>query len=202
MKLSAGRLCLVGAILWAILAIPPVRHLLEATMTRQMLVQIPLLAVAGWGFAQGVPGWLDRHLTRWNHRGISGLLLASLTGMVWMLPLAVDASLDDPRVTLAKFLSVPLLVGAPIALSWRHAGFVARGVVLMEVIATTLRLGWLYLVSPVRLCSNYLLDDQQRLGKLFIVVGFAILLLLVWKLMWGRIDTGRIGRGDSDPGNG
>lgn len=197
MKLSAGRLCLAGAILWAILAIPPVRHLLEATMTGQMLVQIPLLALAGWGIAQGVPAWLDRAMARWDHRGISGFLLASLTGMVWMLPLAMDASLDDPLVTLAKFLSVPLLVGAPIALSWRRAGFVVRGVVLMEVIATTLRLGWLYLVSPERLCSNYLLGDQQRLGKLFIAIGFAILLLLVWKLMWGRIDTSRIGRQDS-----
>ncbi len=199
MKLSAGRLCLAGAVLWAILAIPPVRHLLEATMTGQMLVQIPLLALAGWGIAQGVPAWLDRALARWDHRGISGLLLASLTGMVWMLPLAMDASLE---VTLAKFLSLPLLVGAPIALSWPRAGFVVRGVVLMEVIATTLRLGWLYLVSPVRLCSNYLLDDQQRLGQLFIAIGFAILLLLVWKLMWGRIDTSRISGQDSDTGDG
>lgn len=202
MKLSAGRLCVAAAILWAILAVPPVRDLLESTMTRQMLVQIPLLALAGWGLAQAVPTWLDRAIARWNHRGISGLLLASLTGMVWMLPLAMDASLDDPRVTLAKFLSVPLLVGAPIALSWRRAGFVVRGVVLMEVIATTLRLGWLYLVSPVRLCSNYLLGDQQRLGKLLVAVGLAILLLLVWKLMWGRIDTSRIGREDSGSGNG
>ena len=195
-RLRAGHLSVVGAILWAVLAIPPVRHALESAMTLQMLVQIPLLALAGWWLAQGTPGWLDRSLAAWNHRGISGLLLASLTGMVWMLPLAMDAALDEPWVTLAKFFSVPLLIGAPIALSWPRAGFVVRGVVLLELIATVLRLGWLYLISPVRLCSNYLLDDQQRVGKILLVVGFAILLTLVWKLMWGRVNSGRADRED------
>ena len=196
-RLSAGHLCVAGAILWAALAIPPVRHALESAMTLQMLVQIPLLALAGWGLAQATPGWLDCGLVTWNHRGISGLLLASLTGMVWMLPLAMDAALDDPRVTLAKFLSVPLLIGAPIAWSWPRAGFVVRGVVLIELIATILRLGWLYLISPVRLCSNYLLDDQQRVGRILLVVGFAILLVLAWKLMWGHVDSGRPNHDDS-----
>jgi len=166
-------------------------------MTLQMLVQIPLLALAGGWLAQETPGWLNQRLARWNHQGISGLLLASLTGMVWMLPLALDAALDDPRFTLAKFLSVPLLIGAPVALSWPRAGFVVRGVVLLELTATAFRLGWLYLISPVRLCSNYLLGDQERLGKLLLAVGLALVLLLVWKLMWGHIDTGHENRKDS-----
>ncbi len=69
-----------------------------------------------------------------------------------------------------------------------------RGVVLLELIATTFRLGWLYLISPVRLCSNYLLNDQQLLGGLLLAVGFSVVLVLVWKLMWGHIDTGRADR--------
>lgn len=192
MNLPPRRLCLAGAILWAVLAVPPVRHALESTMTLQMLVQIPLLALAGGWLAQGAPAWFERRLAGWNHRGINGLLLASLTGIVWMLPLAMDAALDNTWVALAKFLSVPLLVGAPIALSWPRAGFVVRGVVLVELIATAIRLGWLYLISPVRLCSNYLLDDQQRLGRILLGIGFGILLTLVWKLMWGHIDTAKI----------
>jgi hypothetical protein len=190
-KPLSRRLCLAGAALWAALAVPPVRHALESAMTLQMLVQIPLLALAGAWLAKGTPDWLDRRLARWNYQGIGGLLLASLTGMVWMLPLALDAALEDPRFTLAKFLSVPLLIGAPVALSWPHAEFVVRGVVLLELTATAFRLGWLYLISPVRLCSNYLLDDQERLGRLLLAIGVAIVLLLAWKLMWGRIDTGR-----------
>ena len=79
-----------------------------------------------------------------------------------------------------------------------RAGFVVRGVVLVELIATTLRLGWLYLISPVRLCSNYLLDDQQRVGRILLVVGFAILLVLVWRLMWGHVDSGHTNQEGSE----
>lgn len=197
MKRFRGRLCLAGALLWAALALPPARHVLESTMTLQMLVQVPLLALAGGWLARGTPGWLKRSLSAWNHRGISGLLLASLAGAIWMLPLAMDAALDDPRAELSKFLSVPLLIGAPIALSWPLAGFVVRGVVLLELIATMLRLGWLYRISPVRLCSNYLLDDQQRLGGILLVAGFAVLLMLAWKLMWGHVDSGHANHDDS-----
>jgi hypothetical protein len=190
MKPLAQRLCMAGALLWAVLAVPLARHALESSMTLQMLVQIPLLALAGAWLAQGAPERLRQRLARWNRSGISGLLLASLAGMVWMLPLMMDAALDDPRVALAKFLSVPLLIGAPVALSWPRAGFVVRGVVLLELIATTFRLGWLYLISPVRLCSNYLLDDQQMLGRLLLAVGASMVLILAWKLMWGHVDTG------------
>ena len=185
------RLCAGGALLWAALAVPAVRHAFESTMTLHMLVQIPLLALAGAWLAKGLPPSFERRLAPWNQQGISGLLLASLAGMLWMLPLMLDAALSDPRFALAKFLSVPLLIGAPVALSWRRAGFVVRGVVLLEVTATAFRLGWLYLIWPERLCANYLLDDQMLLGKLLLALGVAIVLILAWKLMWGRIETRR-----------
>jgi hypothetical protein len=184
------RLGLAGALLWALLAIPAARHALESTMTSQMLIQLPLLALAGAWLAKGLPPSFERRLAGWNHQGISGLLLASITAMIWMLPLMLDAALVDPRVVIAKFLSVPLLIGAPVALSWPRAGFVVRGVVLLEVTATAFRLGWLYLISPERLCANYLLDDQMRLGRLLVAIGFAIVVFLAFKLMWGRFDSG------------
>lgn len=182
---------LVGAIAWVLLVIPPLRQALESTMTLQMLVQIPLLAAAGWLMAQAIPARLDAAIAQWDWSGISGIVLASFAGMAWMLPRALDATLGDPHVVWAKFLSVPLLVGVPIALSWPRAGFVVRGVLLLELIATAFRLGWLYLISPVRLCSNYLLDDQQRLGRYLLVIGFMIVAVLAYKLVWGRNDPSR-----------
>ena len=177
----------LGLALWLVLALPPVRHSLEATMTLQMLVQIPLLAMAGW--------WLASFLTRpavdalswWNRSGITGIVLASLAAVIWMLPRMLDAALENPWVALAKFTSVPLFLGMPLAISWPRAGFVVRGVWLVEIVAMAFRLGWLYMVSPVRLCSNYLLSDQQQLGKIMLAIGVAICLLLAWKLMWGHI---------------
>ncbi|HKZ09910.1 MAG TPA: hypothetical protein VJL61_04275 [Rhodanobacteraceae bacterium] len=174
-----------GLALWVVLALPPVRHVLEATMTLQMLVQIPLLAVAGWWLAPVLTCRAVDALSRWNRSGITGIVLASLTVVIWMLPRMLDAALENPWMALAKFTSVPLLIGLPLAISWPRAGFVVRGVWLVEVIAMTFRLGWLYLVSPVRLCSNYLLGDQQQLGRIMLAIGVATCLLLAWRLMWG-----------------
>lgn len=188
-RLSTGT-GLRGAVLWIVLATPPVRHALESAMTLQMLVQIPLLALAGWWLAGALPRGLTARIGAWNRGGVSGLLMASLAGLVWMVPRMLDAALGNFSVELAKFMSAPLLIGAPIALSWGRAGFVVRGVFLSELTATTFRLGWLYRATPVRLCSRYLLDDQQRLGNLLILAGGTIVLMLAWKLMAGRINTG------------
>lgn len=178
-----------GVALWLLLVLPPIRHALEATMALHMLVQLPLLALAGWWLRPLVPRHAAAALAPWNRGGISGLLLASVVAMVWMLPRAIDAALSIPWVEAAKFVSVPLLVGLPLAGSWPRAGFVVRGVFLAEVVATTFRLGWLYLVSPERLCSNYLVGDQQQVGRAMLAVGVALCLVLGWKLVWGRISV-------------
>ncbi len=179
----------LGPALWIVLALPPVRHALESAMTLQMLVQIPLLALAGWWLRPFLPQRMSDALAMWNHSGISGIVLVSLTAMIWMLPRMMDATLEDAWIELAKFTSVPLLIGLPLALSWPRTGFVVRGVFLLEVTATAYRLGWLYLVAPERLCSNYLLGDQQLLGELMFAIGVAISMVLAWKLMWGHINV-------------
>ena len=176
-----------GAALWLALGLPPVRHVLEASMTLQMLAQVPLLALAGWWLRPLLPGRVAEGVARWNRSGITGIVLVSLVAMVWMLPRTMDASLGVAAVELAKFTSVPLLIGLPLAISWPSAGFVVRGLFLAEVVATAFRLGWLYLVSPQRLCSSYLLGDQQLLGKLMLVTGAVLSLALAWQLLWGRI---------------
>lgn len=187
MTVTPGGCARAGALLWIMLVIPPIQHLLQSTMTGQMLVQLPLLTVAGCLAARAVPQRIAMALARWNAQGIAGLLLASLAGGLWMLPRLMDASVTSEWIAVAKSASVPLLVGMPLALSWPRAGFVVRGVFLLESIATAFRLGWLYLASPTRLCSNYLLDDQQLLGRALVAVGVVLCLLLGWKLVWGRV---------------
>lgn len=170
----------------AVLAAPPLRGWLEASMTRQMLVQIPLLGALGWLLAAAVPPAVRARLAPWNASGVSGLVLASVVALLWMLPRALDAAIDSPWAVLAKFSSVPLLIGLPLALSWPRMGFVVRGVFVLEGIATCFRLGWLYLAAPERLCANYLLDDQQRLGWLLLALGAVLTLAMAGRLMFGR----------------
>lgn len=175
-----------GVILWLLLGLPAVRHTLEASMTLQMAVQLPLLALAGWWCLPLLPSGFRRRLAVWNHQGVSGLVLVSLTGLLWMLPRAMDASLVLGWVEVAKFTGVPLFVGLALALSWSRAGLVVRGLFLAETIATAFRVGWIYLVTPRQLCVNYLVSDQQLLGQLFLVAGAAATLFVIWQLMWGH----------------
>ncbi|MGH8798054.1 MAG: hypothetical protein ACREXI_13425 [Caldimonas sp.] len=182
---SAG----LAALAFLVLLAPPVRHGLEASMTAQMLLQMPLLVGVGWLLSHALPARASAGVDRWNHRGITGLVLASVAGAYWMLPRTLDASVTVPLIGAAKYLTLPLLIGLPFALGWPRMGFVVKGVFLLELIATFFRLGWLYLISPERLCNNYLLDDQQRLGRYMLLIGVALFLGVAAKLLWGRFDT-------------
>ena len=177
----------LGVLGIVLLALAPTRRALEADMATHMLVQLPLLALCGWWLAQALPRGVSRALTSWNRSGITGLLLASITGLFWMLPLALDRAIESPGFELAKFVSIPLLIGAALALSWPRAGFVVRAVVLAETIATAFRIGWLYLAAETALCANYLLGEQQVVGKLLLAAGGVVLLGLLWKLVWGHV---------------
>lgn len=179
----------IAALFFLALLMPPVKQALEASMTAQMLVQIPLLIAVGYLARAAVPERIRAGINAWNHRGITGLVLATLAGACWMLPRALDAAATEPLIAAAKYLSVPLLIGLPLALSWPRMSFIVRGVFLAELIATWFRLGWLYLDSPVRLCNNYLLGDQQRLGEYMLAIGSALFLWIAWKLLWGRFGS-------------
>jgi hypothetical protein len=57
--------------LFAVLLLPPVRHALEASMTAQMLLQLPLLVGVGWLLpAALLPRW-RAGLAAWNRQGVS-----------------------------------------------------------------------------------------------------------------------------------
>jgi hypothetical protein len=179
-----------GAVLLVLaLLAPPIRHGLEATMSAQMLVQIPLLVAAGWLLSHAVPAHVLARVERWNHGGIAGLVLVGFVSTFWMLPRSLDAATSQPLMAAIKYLSVPMLIGLPFAVSWPRMGFVVRGVFLAEFVATCFRLGWVYLIAPIRLCNNYALNDQQRLGGYLLAVGGGVLVWLAGKLLWGRFES-------------
>ena len=113
---------LAGALLVGVVALPGMRDALERVMATHMLVQIPLLAVAGALAATGLPVRWKAQIAAWNRGGISGTALALIGSSWWMVPRALDLALASPAMELTKFASLPLLVGAPIALSWAHLG--------------------------------------------------------------------------------
>lgn len=176
-----------AAALFVLLALPPVANALQARMQWQMLVQIPLLAACGYLLRNLVsPRWRTR-VAAWNPVGINGVLLATLVLAFWMLPRSMDATVGNGWWTAAKYVTLPLLVGLPLGLSWPRANFIVRGVVSMELVAMLWRLGWLYLDSPMQLCNNYLVDDQQLTGQYLLWAGGALFFWLVLQLFAGHI---------------
>jgi hypothetical protein len=166
-------LALIGVGMFAGLATGPVRSVLESSMAGQMLIQMPLLALTGALCAQAVPPCWKVSVDRWNRGGLPGMLLASFVATYWMLPRALDAALASAFAEAAKFVSLPLLLGLPVALSWHMLHPIAKGFVVANWISMLAVLGWLYRAAPLRLCNYYLLDQQIVAGDALIAIAIA-----------------------------
>lgn len=170
---------------YALLATPPLRALLESAMAAHMLAQIPLLAALGAYAARLLPGWLRTRLDGCNAGGLPFTLLALFTAAFWMLPRSLDGALNHGHLELAKFISLPLLLGAPLALSWRRLSVIARGFLWSNLLSMLIVLGWLYIAAPIRVCTNYLVDQQALLGRSLLLLAAALTLLLAGRLFSG-----------------
>jgi hypothetical protein len=170
-----GPMVALGAL--ALLALPPLRTALESSMSLQMLVQFPLLALCGAVLAGALPRrWRDS-IDGWNTLGIAGLFGTALVLALSMIPRLLDLAVADWRIDLAKALAL-LACGAALRLSWRPAGWLVQGFFLGNVLPMTAAVGQLYQDSPLRLCNAYLLDDQVRLGQW--LVGLAAVAGAAW----------------------
>jgi len=167
----------LGLALCVLLAWPPLRHALEASMWRHMVLQFPLLMAAGALLAAALPPRARGAVARWNAHGIAGLVLVACVLAVLMVPRVLDLALRDPAIEAAK-VAVLLGAGAALRLSWRAAGLVVQGFFLGNMLPMTAVVGQLYIDAPLRLCNAYLLDDQARLGQWLIAL--AVLLALGW----------------------
>ena len=159
MKAAIG-LCVV-----MVLGLPWVRSWLEGEMITHMLLQIPLLAIAGVLLASALPRTWRERIAGWNRGGISGALLATIVSSWWMVPRALDSALASPGAEVWKFVSLPLLVGLPAAVSWEPLGSLGRGFVIANVLPMWAVVGWLYVAAPVRVCNYYLMDQQLVAGQ-------------------------------------
>lgn len=180
----------LGLALCVVLAWPPLRHALEASMWRHMVLQFPLLMAAGALLAAALPPRARGAVARWNAHGIAGLVLVACVLAVLMVPRVLDLALRDPAIEAAK-VAVLLGAGAALRLSWRAAGLVVQGFFLGNMLPMTAVVGQLYIDAPLRLCNAYLLDDQARLGQWLIAL--AVLAALGWLAQAGWVMARREG---------
>jgi hypothetical protein len=176
--MSTRRL-LIGAYgFWLILWLPAIRGGLERDMALHMAVQMPLLIALGVLVAAAARGHEPRWLAAADWLGIPGIVAVVLGTSFWMLPRTLDQAVSDSRVDLVKFLTLPLLVGMPLGLSWRRMPPLGRAFIWANFIPKLGAIGGLYLGAPTRLCAYYRLDQQELAGWTLIAV--AVALGLTW----------------------
>ncbi|MCO5100585.1 MAG: hypothetical protein M9885_06765 [Burkholderiaceae bacterium] len=175
-RLAGGAALAAACVSW------PLRELLEASMATHMLVQFPLLMLAGAlqyascarpaGSCGSAAGGGE---STWNRLGIAGLAFAACVLALGMIPRLLDLALVDARVEAAKVAAL-LAAGAALWASWRRAGLVVQGFFLGNVLPMTAVAGILYQDAPQRLCNGYRLDEQVLVGTLLVVLAGAVAL--------------------------
>ncbi len=165
-------------LLYLLLATPLTRYSMETTMSVHMLVQMPLLVICGFMFCLLLRETRQNKLLAALGGATPSVLLALFAASYWMLPRALDAALSHPLAEVAKFISLPALVGLPLALAWKRLSLVGRGFVWTNLISMLALLGWLYIVAPVRVCNNYPVNQQESTG--WLMVKLALILFLYW----------------------
>lgn len=175
----------LGLVLVCAAALPPLSTALEASMTRHMLLQYPLLLAGGALAAGGLPARARAAIARWNALGIAGLVYCALVLTLGMIPRMLDLALADARLDAAKIGSL-VLAGAALRVSWRPAGRIVQGFFLGNVLPMTAIVGLLIQDAPLRVCNAYRLDEQQSLGGLLVwaaaLLGIAWLARVAWEL--------------------
>ncbi len=162
-----------GTSVLTVLALPSVRSTLEAGLVSHMLLQIPILAFAGWHLGVATRCTAGRCFESWDRHGLTGIILAVCIALFWMLPRSIELSLERPGYEFAKFLSVPL-AGFALAVSYPRAPVLLRGLLLSHVVSMFGVLAWTFLAAPVRLCLSYLASEQKNAGYLLLAAGFGI----------------------------
>ncbi len=162
---------------------------LEQSLVASLLIGYPLLVV--YGYFLGVLALRRVFVAKAVafSGGIPGVLVASFALAFWMIPRWMDASVANLEIAVLKYLTLILVVGFMLGCSWSKMHFITRAVVKIEFLTMLFRLGWIYLITPDRLCNNYLIGEQILLGKTFLAI--AVLLIVVFCIPLFVANTGR-----------
>ena len=172
---------LYGLLILLFLALPPVANLMESVMIIHMHMQMPLLIFTGFLLARIFQLQFPRFFEKWNGNGIPGIILFVIIVAYWTMPRSMDEALTSQSMEVFKFISLPLLAGIPLRVSWKMLKPRDKNITFYFFIIMFSAMGWLYIDSPVQLCNNYLIIEQITLGWGFITTAICIVIYLLYK---------------------
>jgi hypothetical protein len=163
-------LALLAAML---LSLPPARALIEQSMVWHMIVQMPLLVIAGYGLASLSTSRMP-YFARSNQFGLTSFMMMLLILTYWMLPVTIDRAVTRYAIDATKVVSM-LACGYCLKRSLQVA---PQGVSLFFIgysLAMLVMLGVYFVTTDLRLCNAYSLESQVRAGYGLFALSFILL---------------------------
>jgi hypothetical protein len=163
------------------LSLPPGRVLIEQSMVWHMLVQMPLLLLAG---ALGVAAaeqrrWSPRAADRlrraahFNRFGLGALMLAQCLMAYWMLPALIDRAVLLPGADAAKLAGL-WIAGAALRLGLQQAPAAVQLFFGGSALPMLVWLGLYMAGGQTRLCNAYSLDSQMLAGRGLVALALGV----------------------------
>jgi len=172
-------LCLLGSTL----SIPPVRSLIEQSMTWHMVVQMPILFAGGWFLMVSARGLSKKSLGSWNQFGLTGFIATQFIITYWMLPISIDRAVVMPQVDALKLLSL-MASGALIQTSVSRSPVVLQLFFVGYIVSMLISTGVYLATTERRLCNAYSMESQLSAGYGLVALGVA--LACVWAFRVSR----------------
>ena len=139
-------------------------HWLEIDMARHMLIEFPLLLIAGAAIGCALDERLGTHIECCNRMGLLGFVFAAITLAYWMIPAALDAALANGWAAAGKYVSL-LCSGVLLWSSFTVAPLALQAFFVGNFAWMTATIGLIYQSAPQQLCLNYLPDAQSSTGE-------------------------------------
>lgn len=156
-------------------SLPMFKFLLASSMVFHMLIQLPLLVVAGYFLSKQLKVHVANQPLNFY---LSSWLWILVAGMFWMLPISLDKALLHPQWDTFKVLTLlisgALLRGTLVGPKILSLFFIGSTVMMLFFI------GYFYQDSELRLCNSYLLESQKIAGIGLIMMAFALLFLSIY----------------------
>ena len=163
-------------------SLPFANSLIQSSMAFHMLVQLPMLVLAGYLIAQiGLINKIYHHsLSSSLSVTLAQWLFIYLASVFWMLPISLDQALIAPEWAIFKIVS---LVTTGILLQKVFKSHRLLALFFIGSMAMMLFfVGYYYQDTDIRLCNAYLIESQQLTGTGLMAAASLLLLFLFYRI--------------------
>jgi len=151
-------------ILWLIVTLivisPSAVRVLNATMPRLMLIQIPALLSLGYISSY----FIKSQFVLLNYRGIAGLIFFIGSLLFWMIPHSLDMVVSSASANQLMHINL-LFAGFVLAKSLPQMEFITKVTFIIYLLVMLFSLAFVYVNANILFCSVFSIEQQHMVGR-------------------------------------